>query len=216
MPEYVRYKGIETKIGVVESLFYVSYQKYTAALAEGYLQRVDKSLLPERYAEKGAGFIFRFPFPDEDHRKFGDVDDHNRSIPITITDPLLLENSNYDKSQPYKKVIGLESQKLILRDGDKKECLAAVFSQKEDHKLNVFSVGGDSTILKIVGQFMKNNVEPELDPVRKNLYNEVAKRILDGYQLEIPKLKIQPPHRLSSKAEDKVKGHLKIKRGKGL
>jgi len=70
MPEYVRYKGFDIKIGVVEGLFYVSYQKYTADLAEGYLQGVDKSLSPERYAEIGAGFIFRFPFPDGDHRKF--------------------------------------------------------------------------------------------------------------------------------------------------
>jgi len=37
---------------------------------------------------------------------------------------------------------------------------------------------------------------------------------LDGYQLEMPKLKIQPPHRLSSRAGVKVSSHLKGKKGK--
>ncbi|PTS98791.1 hypothetical protein DBR11_13955 [Pedobacter sp. HMWF019] len=64
IPEYVRYKGFDIKIGVIEGLLDVSYQKYTAALSEGHLQGVDKCLSPERYAEIGAGFICRFPFPE--------------------------------------------------------------------------------------------------------------------------------------------------------
>ncbi|WP_158275195.1 hypothetical protein [Pedobacter sp. HMWF019] len=209
----VNYKGVETKIGVLNSYFCVSYQKFTTALNEGHLQDIGKSYPISDFTKMERDFYFRFPFPDEDHRKFGDVDDYHRSIPILIRDPSIL-NDYYDKSRPYEKVIKLESQLGILRESDNRKCLAAFFSY--GNKGQTLRVEEDSKILKIVKQFMKNNVEPELDPEKKNLYKEIANRILDGYQLEMPKLKIHQSSRLSSKAENVASRLLKRKKGKGL
>jgi hypothetical protein len=75
MGEYVKYQGGDVKIETYECLHYVSYPKFTAAMEAGQLSRIDFNLDPSAYSKAGAGFLFRFPFPDEDRTRLGEVND---------------------------------------------------------------------------------------------------------------------------------------------
>lgn len=65
MGEYIKHSKLgEVKIGTCESLYYVTLKEFKAALPEMGTE-ADIYLQPNE-------FRFRFPFPDEDGRKFGD------------------------------------------------------------------------------------------------------------------------------------------------
>ena len=122
MGEYVKYKGSETKIGTVESIYYVSFEKYQKALNRNQLSKLDGNDFPENYM-KPAAFKFRFPFPDEDKLAFGDIiEPFNRGIPVKIDQAAFADPD----MQAIQYEIAITQQKLITRQSDGKECLAVV------------------------------------------------------------------------------------------
>jgi hypothetical protein len=186
MGEYVKYKGRDVKIGTRESLYYVSYRKFTAELELGQLSRAEFNADPSVYSKAGAGFLFRFPFPDEDQTRFGEVKDFNRGVPITLTDPAVLEEFDYDQSRPYRKDIQLEFQKRVLRESDGKDCLAIVLRNGKPPFSELFRLEDDRDVLNIVGQLTVNNIARETDPEQRQFYAAIAQRIVDGYGLKLP------------------------------
>jgi hypothetical protein len=73
MGEYARHNGERIKIGTCEDMYYL---------------RADQAriVIPERGnvdpIADAAGIRFRFPFPDEDSKRPGDFDDHDRGIAL--------------------------------------------------------------------------------------------------------------------------------------
>ncbi len=66
MAEIIRYRGRTTSLGTCDNLYYVSFQKYVAALNSGLLTGLPGNGSPMDYINCNYGFRFRFPFPDED------------------------------------------------------------------------------------------------------------------------------------------------------
>jgi hypothetical protein len=84
MAEYVKYNGTEIAIGTGESLRYLSYTKFAAALNADLLRQVEGNQGPKNDAMANSGYRFRFPFPDEDHLRFGDISgkEYVRGVPL--------------------------------------------------------------------------------------------------------------------------------------
>jgi len=187
MGEYVKYKRSEVKIGTCESLYYVSYPKFTEALAAGHVRKAENNLYPSEYSKAGAGFLFRFPFPDEDRLKFGDIKEgFDRGVKITMTDPTVLEDIHHDPDKPYRKDIQVEFQKPVHRISDGKECLAIIVRNGTAPGDDLFRLEDDLDVLNLVKQLAKNNLGPETDPDQKVFYYAAAERIVTGYGLDLP------------------------------
>ncbi|NRF41130.1 hypothetical protein [Pedobacter foliorum] len=188
MGEYIKHKNRIIKLGTCESLYYVSYPKYTLALETGQLTQEPGNLPPEQYAKADTGFLFRFPFPDEDHLKLGDVEDYRRGVPITITERSALDDGPSREGEPYPRQIEITQQKLIHRNSDEKLCLVLVY--RDPYLGSSFRVEDDANIKEILKQLIRNNIVQEKTPQTKAFYREVARRIINGYQLKNHSLKI--------------------------
>lgn len=83
--------NIGVKLGTCESLYYVTYPKFLGALLAGLLSRCENNLAPDCYVKPDSGFLFRFPFPDEDHLPFGDIGafGFRRTLPFTLDKSVL-------------------------------------------------------------------------------------------------------------------------------
>lgn len=183
MGEYIKYRNREVKIGTCENLYYVSYQKYIEALSAGLLAKLDGNSYPKTYTDLSQEFRFRFPFPDEDKLKFGDIiEPYNRGIPITIDDRLV-----YGQLAVQGKVIQIEivQQKPIKRQSDGKFCLALVFNIPGTG--NRYSISEDKDLRPIVAEMIRNNIINEPDPQKKAYFRAVAVRIFKGYGLDVVK-----------------------------
>lgn len=75
MEEYVSYLSVPTRIGTADILDRVSYGTFREQLTAGSLVRAPECLPPVSYTDPDYGFLFRFPFPDEDILEFGDLKD---------------------------------------------------------------------------------------------------------------------------------------------
>lgn len=64
MGEYVSFKGVYTKIGTCEDLYYARFDDLLEAVRAGEVGKELGNLEPVEYL--GGAFRFRFPFPDED------------------------------------------------------------------------------------------------------------------------------------------------------
>jgi len=76
MGEYVKHRilGDNVKIGTCESLYYVTFPQFAKAAKAEHIN----AGAANTYMKPGAGFRFRFPFPDEKNYTFGsDGPDHN-------------------------------------------------------------------------------------------------------------------------------------------
>lgn len=184
MGEYVRYKGNEVKIGVCESLYYVSYPKFKEAFEKGLLWPSDFSVAPAKCLEVNSGFLFRFPFPDEDKLAFGDIGSHGieRGMHIKIVsmgDLNLL--GVIGKAQDKSFILNLVQQKFVLRAADSLPVMAAVFQDPQSGI--AFRIEDEHVIREIVGQIVRNHILKEQDGTLKQQYMGVATRILKGYGL---------------------------------
>lgn len=188
MGEYIKYKNKVIKLGTCESLYYACYPKYVLALESGQLRQEPGNLSPEQYAQADMGFLFRFPFPDEDHLKLGEVEDYRRGVPVIITEPTILEDSSAATKPSYPREIELTQQKLIHRHSDGRLCLVLVY--RDPYLGSSFRVEDDTLIRQILKQLIRNNVVRENNPQKKLFYRQIARRILNGYQLKKQNLMI--------------------------
>lgn len=213
MGEYVNYKGTEVKIGTCESLYYVTYPKFKEAFEQGLLKPSEFSVHPAKCLEVDSGFLFRFPFPDEDKLPFGEIGKHNfnRGVPISIVprgDKDLMDLGRKHGDQEF--TINLIQQKFVRREGDGTPVMAAIFNDPTSG--TTFRVEERADIQKIVGQIIRNNILNERDKHEKRLYSQVATRILKRYGLN-PELIIR---KYLIDAECIVKRSRKVDRGRGI
>jgi len=185
MGEYVKYKGQEVKIGTCESLYYVSYPRFKEAFEQGLLAPSEFSVPPAKCLEVDSGFLFRFPFPDEDRLSFGEIGNHDfdRGLPIRIKpgdDKVLQAFTEAPRGQEFK--IELVQQKFVRREGDGASVMAAVFKDSASGKM--FRIEEPSDILKIALQIIERYVLNLSDRKVCMLYSQIATRMLAGYRLE--------------------------------
>jgi hypothetical protein len=174
-----------TPIGTYDSLYYVSYQKFSKALGEGLLTTGTNSINPWRYAAPDAGFLFRFPFPDEDELPFGDIGAHRHNRTIAVTLDAAVAAHLYGPGHTLCQV-NISQQKLIHRKSDGKLCLALVCEDPADK--SKFRMEEDSDVSKIIHQIVKHHLLPESDAHSKAFYRSIAARILKGYRIQMPGL----------------------------
>ena len=89
MGEYVHHKKLneDVKLGTCENLYYVRFDQLKDAVNRSLLEFVLGNLEPEKYLDVDKCFRYRFPFPDEDGREFGDYhNDYNRGVLIYLND----------------------------------------------------------------------------------------------------------------------------------
>ncbi|ETZ23137.1 hypothetical protein [Pedobacter sp. V48] len=188
MGEYIKYKNKVIKLGTCESLYYASYPKYVQALESGQLKQEPGNLPPEKYAEADMGFLFRFPFPDEDHLKLGEVEDYRRGVPIIVNDINMLKNAPSQTEVSHTRHIELTQQKLIHRQSDDRLCLVLVY--RDPYLGSSFRVENDADVKQMLKQLIRNNIVMETDSLKKVFYRQIARRIIDGYQLKKHSLRI--------------------------
>lgn len=179
MGECIKYKGQMVTIGTLEHLYYVSYERYAKAFGNGELEAANGSLDPRVYLKPEYGFLFRFPFPDEDHLKFGEIiEPHDRGIPVTVSGKVFPLEGNNDKTYQLE----LVRQKPVIREPDGTFCLAPVFrlAGTQDY----LNIEGSEDISKLTAQIIINNIFPENDPLQKSFYRQIASRIIKGFGLE--------------------------------
>jgi len=193
MGEYIKYKNRVIKLGTCESLYYATYPKYILALESGQLKQDPGSLSPERYAQADSGFLFRFPFPDEDHLNLGEVEDYRRGVPVTITEFSSFDNTSFGNRGSYPRQIEITQQKLIHRISDGQLCLALVY--RDPYLGSSFRVEDNINVKQILQQLIRNNIVLEKDPQKKAFYRQIARRIIDGYQLKNQPLMISHPQK---------------------
>ncbi|SEA15182.1 hypothetical protein SAMN05192529_10962 [Arachidicoccus rhizosphaerae] len=213
MGEYVKYKGAEVKIGTCESLYYVTYPKFKEAFDQKLLTPSEFSVHPARCLEVDSGFLFRFPFPDEDKLAFGEIGKHgfNRGLPIKIVpggDKDLIGLKDKPTDQEF--TIHLIQQKFVRRESDGTPVMAAVFSEPESRK--VFRIEEGSDILKIAGQIMEHHIVHESDRKLSMQYSQIATRMLAGYGLK-PDMSLRNS---LNNTKRRVKRSKQISKGRGL
>ncbi len=190
MGEYVNYKGNEIKVGTMDNLYYVTYEKYSRALAAGQLSKLDGSSAPAEYARPDSGFCFRFPFPDEDKLALGDIGrfDHNRGLPVKIS-PGIYNGAN----EGDYKTVEIVQQKLVHREQDGKLILALLLRDPADGcKVRIED---DIFIGKFCREIIRNHVLNEKDAAKKALYRKTASIISKGYRYSLPTKKTQAKKR---------------------
>ncbi len=175
MGEYIKYRNREIKVGTVENLYYVSFDKFRKAFDANELAQLPGNYTPTQYMETQYGFRFRFPFPDEDKLPLGDIrGEYNRSIPVRIDQSAIpdigLSSDHY--------VMRIMQQKPIIRRSDGKECLALIWISPHD---DLFRIEDDAEVKKIAGEMFKHHVAKNPDKEQKEFYRQIATRILEGY-----------------------------------
>lgn len=176
MGEYIKYKNSEIKIGTVENLYYVRFDKFKQAFEAKELSHVDGNFAPWQYLDTQYGFRFRFPFPDEDKLPFGEIlGDYNRGIPIRI-DQAILPDEGLDPGHYEMKIM---QQKPIIRRSDGMECLALVWASPHGE---LSRIEDDAEIRKVVGEVIRHHVVKNPDKDQKAFYLQVVSRILEGYK----------------------------------
>src|ERR1700744_2657419 len=152
MGEYVKYRGNDIEIGMGESLYYVTYQKYKKELASGNLSESIGGGPPEGYAKPDSGFRFRFPFPDEDNLPLGDIGEfaHNRGLPILVD-----LNADNEKHPQILVALNIVQQKLVHRQSDGRDILALVV--KEPATGDLVRLEDESLISKLCKQIELNH-----------------------------------------------------------
>ena len=184
MGEYVKYKGKEVKTGTCEHLYYASYQKFKQAFEDGLLRPSDHGVHPERCLRPDSGFLFRFPFPDEDKLPFGDIGQFpfDRGVQIQIkakSDKESMELTG--SSKPRAVSIDLVCQKLVNRATDGHSILTPVFREPVSRKL--FRIEDEADVLKIVKQIVRYQIVGEPNEEKRRLYRGIADRILKGMNI---------------------------------
>src|SRR5690606_14186729 len=138
------------KIGTTELLYYTSYKKMSAAFNEGKLVRGENQSPPSVYLKEDSGFLFRFPFPDEDKLPFGSIKEpFNRVVPVKA--------SASDAGE-----VGIAYQKLVHRESDGKLILATVCQDTADNEL--YRIEDPYAVKNIVRDIVKNHILSETDP----------------------------------------------------
>ncbi len=179
MGEYIVYNGREIKIGTCESLYYVTFEK----LFKMY-QQEGKTTDPENlpiYLQTQQGFLFRFPFPDEDKLKLGDIiGSHDRTIKIKLDETArkqLFGDHKVDFEQ-----LGIVMQKPVVRKSDGQFSLLPVIGGP--FPLGLYSVEDPKAVIVILTQIIRNHVQNEPDMHQKKFFRQIALRILKGYNIE--------------------------------
>lgn len=213
MGEYVKYKGAEVKIGTCESLYYVTYPKFKEAFDQKLLIPSEFSVHPARCLEVDSGFLFRFPFPDEDKLAFGEIGKHgfNRGLPIKIVpggDIDLMGLKNKPTDQEF--TIHLIQQKFVRRESDGTPVMAAVFSEPESRKIFRFEEKTD--ILKIARQIIEHHIINESDRKLCMQYSQIVTRMLAGYGLK-PDISLKNSLNIAKRL---VKRSKRVSRDRGL
>ncbi|MBX3253305.1 MAG: hypothetical protein KF862_04105 [Chitinophagaceae bacterium] len=181
MGEYVKYGGEIIKIGTCESLYYTTYSGYCAALESNRLSKVDGNLSPELYAKPGSGFLFRFPFPDEDKLPLGaNRNDPERGVPIKLNSAVVEPPEQYlVKNGIFE--MEIVQQKLVHRQSDNLLCLALVWRIPASAKY--FRVEDDNDVKNILSQIIKHHMQDNSNLEQRSFYRGIALRILKGYRL---------------------------------
>ena len=211
MGEYVKYRGNEVKIGTMESMYYVSFKKYTAALEAGLLSTALASASPEDYVRPESGSRFRFPFPDEDKLPFGRIIepfDRGLQIKLNPQEVPFLDEVTLAPGALYE--LTIIQQKLVNRHSDGKSCLALLY---HDPVLGeTFRIEDDDNIKALVEQVRKHHIFGEKDLAKKEFYTEVCARALDGYGLPNPAFKVKQDEKSIKNKGNRTKAK-KFKRG---
>lgn len=181
MGEYINYKGQRVKIGTCESLYYVTYDKYLAF--DSNKSGVSFREFTPLYLRVEEGFMFRFPFPDEDNLSFGRIiEPHDRTIPVSFDKEIY--DKNFGRSEADSPVsIGIAMQKPIFRESDGQFCLALIVEDYRTKKLYRIEEKSDAKI--VVGQIVRNHVLKESSAANRDFYRKVASRILKGYNTKL-------------------------------
>lgn len=182
MGEYVRYRGKEVKIGTLDNLYYVSFQRYVAALSKGYLSRCGSDR-PVDYIRPDTDNRFRFPFPDEDKLPFGQIIlPYDRGVPIKINTRNIPTNSKESliDGTPFFEV-DIIQQRLVHRQSDGKLCLALILREKG---VGYFRIEDDAAIKQIIAEIIRSNISVAEITEQKNFLIIICARILKGYRLE--------------------------------
>lgn len=212
MGEYIKYKGEEIKIGTMENLYYTTYQKYIEALKSGRLAGLYGSS-PGEYAQPDSGFRFRFPFPDEDKLSLGDIGDQHyyRGLPVKINQADIAGDGPDTKLGSAQHEIEITQQKLVHRQSDGMLCLALVCRNTASGQS--FRIEDDADMKALLKQIISNHVLGEPNTEKRYFYRNVAFRILKGYRMEQPEMKIRQkalpkhdPAQLKSRKRRKGKG----------
>ena len=149
----------------------------------GCLSKLDGNASPHAYAEPDSGFLFRFPFPDEDELPFGEVKgSFQRGEPVNIDDPYF--DSSIGQPGITMSQLDIVQQKLVHRQSDHKLCLAVVFRNPASG--DYFRLEEDDDVKRLLKQIVKFQINPQTDPQEKKFYRQIALRILKGYRLDSP------------------------------
>lgn len=209
MGEYVKYKNDKIKIGTCENLYYATYDKYLDALKKGELSLVDGNDYPVNYAKPNSGYRFRFPFPDEDKLSLRDIsilDDFHRGVPVKI-DPSLIQDDSIPDGTTQMEIV---QQKLIHRQEDGKLCLALVWRVPGGE---TFRVENDEDMKSILKSIIKNHITDNADPANKLFYRKIAQRIIKGYRIDAPEVKIKQEPKVQNGIQDKTSINNQKRRG---
>jgi hypothetical protein len=105
MGEYVIHANDTIKLGKLDVLYYTNYEKYLNVLKRGRLKKDVDSNAPLVYALPESKYYFRFPFPDEEKFRLGDIGDFefNRTISFTIDRPSFLPEGFFPPVSKYEK-----------------------------------------------------------------------------------------------------------------
>jgi len=177
----VSYIGRDVKIGTCELLYYTSYQKYRDAYESGRLGSLEGNGHISDYLKVENGFMFRFPFPDEDRLRFGHfVGSFNRNVPVLLSMPAF-ERICGDQVSEGLNQIGISMQKPVRRIDDGKFCLALVYvDYKSGH---MFRIEDDNVVRLLAKEIVKNHIMKEASAERRSFYRTLASRILKGYRM---------------------------------
>ena len=182
MEGYVNYNGEKVNLGTYEYLHYISYEKFRLAFESGKLKPEAGSFSPEQYADITYGFMFRFPFPDEDKMNFGQINTpFNREIPITLSKDVFDKMQGGDH-QAERCKMSIIFQKPVVRRSDGKHCLALVYRDWATNDL--YRMEDDRSVQLLVKEIIKNHISKETDPSAKVFYRNLAARLLKGYRLD--------------------------------
>lgn len=162
MGEYVNHlsRG-RVKIGTCENLYYVSFQKFASAFE--FLKQAPNNATPEEYLKDGSGFRFRFPFPDEDTKGFGEING-----PFNRSEVIGSSNGN---------VIQLCYQRFV--DGQLMTVVLIGPPEANDFDCKMFRLPFLHAWI-IAEKIKRENVIPDAD--------KIAERILSGYELKKAKV----------------------------
>jgi hypothetical protein len=205
MGEYILYRGEATKIGTCEELYYTSFRRYIQVLQNGHLSKDIGSDYPENYTIPNYGYRFRFPFPDEDHLPFGEIENHSfeRGLLITIARNEAFAKGEFPQlSRTYQVAaryqpghthamemlnpnnvtelvdIELVQQKLVVSDNQARLVLVYRCPFSEDK----WRIEDFTEAKHIADQIEERYVKTAAEEEEKLFWQQVTLRILQGYQ----------------------------------